>query len=220
MAGALIGATITDIPEAPIVDRHYIEHEADRMWAIGEGRRVPNFPYPSLMTWAPPRSQTDAVGTVEDGLAVAGLGPITSREEVVAESGKNDSGWGWVGVWFGQRLLIKQRARPTPLQQSQRVSATTHYRTASLLDGPASEQDLHAGANSRLPEGASNIRQTPPRTLHRITDEVISAGFEPDVLGRALLELAEREDGIELAAQFAAIIAKARLTRLDRDRKR
>jgi ADP-ribosylglycohydrolase len=235
MAGALIGATITRTPEAPIVDRDYIEHEADRMWAIGEGRPVPNFPYPSLMYWTPPRSQTDCVGTTEDGLAVAGLGPITRHDKVVAGSGKNESGWGWVDIWFGQRLLIKQRAHPTPLQQSQRVSATTQYRTASLLDQPEDEpreQPVKPAARpvprpSEQPDISSSAQtdgqakaDKDPRTLHVLTDEVINSGFDPIIVGRALLELAERSDGIELSGQFAAIITKARMTRLDRDRLR
>lgn len=235
MAGALVGATLTEGPDVPLVDRDYIEHEADRMWAIGEGHSVPNFPYPSLMSWTPPRSQTDCVGTTADGLAVAGLGPITRDEEVVAGSGKNDSGWGWVDVWFGQRLLIKQRAHPIPLQQSQRVSATTQYRTASLLDEPEDEprgQPVKPTAqpvprSSEQPDVGSSLQTDgqakaarAPRTLHVITDEVINSGFDPTIVGRALLELADRSNGIELSGQFATIITKARMTRLDRDRPR
>lgn len=235
MAGALIGATITQVPQAPIADQEYIEHEADRMWAIGESRSVPNFPYPSLMSWTPPRNQTDCVGTTDDGLAVAGLGPITRQEELVGGSGKNDGGWGWIDVWFGQRLLIKQRAHPTPLPQSQQVSANTRYRTPSLLDPPADDghkkPDILGPEQTLRPSGrddaaASMHRGREPktapatRTLHAITDEVIDSGFDPIVVGRALLELAERDDGIELSGQFATIIAKARMTRLDRDRRR
>lgn len=58
------------------------------------------------------------------------------------------------------------------------------------------------------------------RTLHQITDEVIATGFEPEVVGRALLEIAEREDGIEVAGQYASILAKALLSRKDRNRRK
>jgi hypothetical protein len=59
-----------------------------------------------------------------------------------------------------------------------------------------------------------------PRTVHEITDAVIAADFAPEAIGRGLLELADRRHGVELAGQYAAILAKARLSRLDRQRRR
>jgi hypothetical protein len=55
--------------------------------------------------------------------------------------------------------------------------------------------------------------------MHQITDEVISSGFDPHAVGLALLKLADRDDGIERAGDYAAIIAKAHLSRRDRSRR-
>ncbi|HEV2727454.1 MAG TPA: hypothetical protein VGV34_04115, partial [Solirubrobacterales bacterium] len=66
--------------------------------------------------------------------------------------------------------------------------------------------------------GAERSRQ--PATLHQITDEVIATGFDPAAVGRALIELAERDNGIEAASSYAGILAKAILSRRDREQPR
>jgi ADP-ribosylglycohydrolase len=223
MTGALLGATREEGPDIQPLDGAYIEREAERMWAIGEQRQAPSFPYPSIMTWSAPRSQIDCLCTDDGGLAVAGLGPAEATgNEIHAGSGNKANAWEWVDLWFGQRILIKRRARPNPLQESQRVSSAPQYVTDSLLDAAPREP---RGASRSQPGGARPARSTehelnPRRTLHQITDEVIASGFNPETIGLGLLEIAEREDGIELAGQYAGILAKARLTRLDRDRRR
>jgi hypothetical protein len=228
MTGALIGATLDEGPHLPLTDRSYIEREADRMWAISEQRQVSSFPYPAIMTWSPPRSQLDCRGLAGERLAAAGLGPASEQGEILAESGKADGAWGWADLWFGQRVLIKRRTRPKPLPESQIVSPDQRYVTASLLDAPprssrdrGQEAAARPGLARRPPQGdgESDESRRKPRTLHRITDEVIATGFDPAAVGRGLLELADREDGIELAGQYASIVAKARLSRRDRDRR-
>lgn len=224
MAGAILGATSDEIPEVPIADRAYLEREGERMWAIGAGRRAPNFPYPSITTWSPPRSQLDSLGTAAAGLSVAGLGPaVVHGDEILAGSENRTGALGWIDLWFGQRVLIKRRPRPNPLQESQLVSALPQYTTGSLRDA-----ELRASPQSRPSRQLSlsdepSTEQRPAkrrRTLHEITDEVIGKGMTAEAIGDGFLEVAEREDGIELAAQYASIVAKARLTRIDRERRR
>ena len=225
MAGAILGATVGEDPDVQLADRRYIEREAERMWAIAERPKTPSFPYPSIVTWAAPRSQIDCLGTVADGLAVAGLGPVAGEnQEILGGSGNGPGAWSWVDLWFGQRVLIKRRARPNPLPESQNVPAAQPYATASLLDAP--HRDVRT---ARPAQPATSGSETPSkghaptrarRTLHEITNDVIASGFDPAAVGLGLLEVADREDGIELAGQYAAILAKARLTRIDRDRQR
>lgn len=226
MAGAIAGAVAAEDPDLPLLERPYIAREAERIWAIGENRLVPSFPYPSIMTWAPPRSQVDCLGLAGDGTALAGLGPVQGSEEITPGSGKSPGGWGWADLWFGQRILVKQRPRPKSLPKSQIVNPDSQYVTASLLDAPPRPARTrgHGGDIGRPHlqdaaelEGASHRRS---KTLHQITDEVIATGFEPEVVGQALLEIAEREDGIEVAGQYASILAKALLSRRDRGRRK
>ncbi|HVD41096.1 MAG TPA: ADP-ribosylglycohydrolase family protein [Solirubrobacterales bacterium] len=214
MAGAIVGATVDEEPEMPLLDRPYVASEAERLWAIGEGRQVPSFPYPSIMTWSPPHSQIDCLGQAEGGLGLAGLGLVRISEVLSAGSGKSDDEWVWADLWFGQRLLVKRRAHPKPLSESQLVNPDNRYATASLLDAPVRlpRQPTQAqGRSSSQPLGTA-------RTVHQITDEVIGTGFDPEAVGHALIELAERDDGIEAANQYASIVAKAILSRRDRQR--
>ncbi|HET8955689.1 MAG TPA: ADP-ribosylglycohydrolase family protein [Solirubrobacterales bacterium] len=214
MAGALAGATVEDEPDLPLVERPYIIREAERLWAISEGLEVPSFPYPSIMTWTPPRSQIDCVGTVGKELALAGLGPIQAVEEIPAGSGKTSDRWSWGDLWFGQRVLLKHRPRPKSLPESQIVNRDDRYINASLLDAPP--RPVRSRARDR--DEISVRRQAQPPTLHQITDEVIATGFDPTAVGHALISLAERDDGIEAAGQYASIISKALLSRRDRHR--
>jgi hypothetical protein len=218
MAGALLGSTLTEGPPATIADQTYFEREAQRLFVIGEQCQAASFPYPGLVKWTPPRNALDCLGANDAGLALAGLGPAHDRDEVFAGSGKNAGAWSWVDLWFGQRILAKRRPRPNPLPSSQLVNPTQEYITESLLDAPPRAEPRERQPIPTTPEPSHAAAQ--PRTLHVITDEVIASAFRPDDVGAALLELAERDDGIEAASQFAAIVAKARLSRRDRDRRK
>jgi hypothetical protein len=222
MAGALAGATIEDEPEMTLVERTYISREAERCWAIGAGKSVPSFPYPSIMNWTPPRYQVDCVAEAADGLAVAGLGSFHQSQEKPAASDNSDDEWTWGDLWFGQRILVKRRSRPKPLAQSQLVNSNDRYLTASLLDAPPRGRRNDASPRRRGPviRGKENdVVELRALTLHEITDEVIASGFNPELVGQALISLAERDDGIELSGQYAAILAKALLSRRDRGRR-
>lgn len=221
MAGALTGATIHDEPEMELVERSYICREAERLWAIGAGKSVPSFPYPSIMNWTPPRYQVDCVAESDDGLAVAGLGPFRQSQEKPAGSDNSADEWIWGDLWFGQRILVKRRPRPKPLAQSQLVTPNDTYLTASLLDAaPRNGRNLATSPRrDREDSGAGRNGIRSDLTLHEITDEVIAGGFDPEMVGQALIALSERDDGIELSGQYAAILAKALLSRRDRGRR-
>lgn len=221
MTGALLGAAHpqTELP-GPLADRRYIEHEADRMFALSDGRPVIPFPHPDLRRWQAPRTQSDALALADAGhSAVSGLGPARAAdEEIYASSGNGAMAWQWVDLWFGQRLLIKRREHIAELQPDAVVEPVDAYLAQQTLDykPPLDERTDH-GRVGREPERTSRANR---RTLHELTDEAIAAGFDPQLLGRHLLELSESDDGIERATQYAAVIAKARLTRRDRHRMR
>jgi hypothetical protein len=55
--------------------------------------------------------------------------------------------------------------------------------------------------------------------VHDMTDKAIQSGFDPEIIGNQLLALTDRDDGVEMAVAYTAILAKARLSRRDRDRR-
>ena len=222
MAGAILGALGVDPPAGDIADRRYIEHEADRMFALASGEGVEQFPHPDLRRWQPPKSQSDALGMAEDGrLHLAGLGPAEPASEVHATSGKNAPGWQWVDLWFGQRVLAKRRQHPPTLDQSQLTMPSDAYITSSLLDDTAyaraADSDEVAIVDRRVEQLRSET--TSSRSLHDLTNEAIRSGFEPSVIGQHMIELSARDDGVELSVAYAAILAKALMSRRDVQRR-
>jgi ADP-ribosylglycohydrolase len=227
MAGAIGGATVDELPDGPIADRTYIEREAERMWAISAESRTPNFPYPSLVGWTAPKALLDSIGTRPgEDLVIAGLGPARRLTDIPGNSEDRNAAWSWLELWFGQRILAKHRPHPTPLPSSQTVESTQSYVTTSLLDALPQAAPATPASNVSAPQadgdeeqhettGTTRIEQT----MHQITDDIISGGFDPHAVGLALLELADRDDGIERAGDYAAIIAKAHLSRRDRSRR-
>lgn len=220
MAGAIIGAAIGSEPPHPVADRQYITSEADRMWALAHGQETERFPHPDLRRWQPPRSQSDALVMSRHEYQLCGLGPLVpASDKVGATSGKNAASWQWFDLWFGQRVLVKRRARPPALPASSVVRPVQAYSTPTLLD--VAQYDITgSGAEDRELVATSDSTRPPrARSLHELTDEAISGGFDARVIGSHLLELSQRDDGIEKASMYAAVIAKARLSRRDRDRR-
>lgn len=123
MAGALLGAVAdADPPQAPL-DAALIESEAARLYALGEGARIPSFPHPDPLLWEPPRSLSDAVGLLDGETAVAGLGSADALGGVIEGQGKQPGLWQWLTTEYGQRLLAKRRATLRELPDGARPRA-------------------------------------------------------------------------------------------------
>lgn len=208
MAGAIIGATGIGEPPQSLPDSDYIRSEADRMSAIAHGVDAPTFPHPDLRRWLPPRTQSDALGLSAGAPAVAGLGPCSPRSEKFATSASATVVWQTVDLWFGQQILVKARSRPPELEPSQGVRPTERYMTPSLLEAASAE-----------PRPPSQVDPQRPMSVHDMTDKAIQSEFDPKIIGNQLLALADRDDGVEMAVAYTAILAKARLSRRDRDRR-
>jgi len=210
MAGALVGPRAGESLPGPVADLEYVMLEADRMAVLAQRELVGTFPYPDLLEWSSPKTAADCVGLGEREPHMAGLGPAEPTHEEFGGTGKGAFTWQWLGLWFGQHILAKRRLHPKPLPSSQRVHASREYVTPSLwaLD--------KKGEINQLPKGVDPAGSSP--NLHQLTDEAIASNFDPVVIGRALLALAEKSTGIEDSVAFAAIIAKAKKTRSDRGR--
>ena len=250
MAGALLGSLAENDPDEAIQDADYIAHEAGRMSAIAEGRGAAPFPSVDLLSWIPPRTQSDVVGYQGDVLGLAGLGPATKAGPSWGARGREPVKFEWLKLWFGQQVLAKSRVEPSPLPSHAVVTPSPDYQAPSsgvVLAPKAAPRPSRSQAPGKPPRDSSpapttnprrvvdpaqaslpteDSRRPPPdqakllaavaasRSMHELTDIVIRSGFDPEIVGAGLLKSIDGvETGIERGGAYAAIIAKARMSR-------
>jgi ADP-ribosylglycohydrolase len=203
LAGALLGGTGLPLPPGPLLDSDYIVAEAERMVSISERQPAANFPHPDPLKWRPPSSLADAVGTVNSGLGVAGLGPVDSTDGQYEIAGKNPTLYQWLTLAHGQTILIKRRPEPKPLPA-----------TALPLERPA-----HASPNGSAPrqvalfdeeQGRAEADAAEAAGFDAALERVIASGFDERVVGHEILSLAARS--VAQASQLASAIAAAHRT--------
>lgn len=218
MSGAIIGAAVDEYPPGEICDKTYIEEEASRLCAISHEQKTKSFTYPDLLKWNVSSVQSDFVGTEHGRLAVSGLGYVEPLGTSYEQKGKNGAVWQWLQLATGQQIFAKRRLKPVvipitnlPLQVEKEHAIRQHSEgapQASLFDIERKKEVQHLVPQKQL------------LTLDQATKQAINSGFDPAVIGRMLLEFSERNDGIELAMGFSAIIAKARRVRIDQEERR
>jgi hypothetical protein len=200
LTGALLGATGLPLPPGPLLDSEYIVAEAERMVSVSEQQPTANFPHPDPLKWRPPSSLADAVGTVNGGLGVAGLGPVHSTDRQYEIAGKRPTLYQWLTLAYGQTILIKRRPDPKPLPA-----------TALPLERPA-----QASPNGNPPRqealfdeerGRAEARTAEATGFDAALERVIASGFDERVVGHEILSLAAKS--VAQASQFAAAVAVA-----------
>jgi ADP-ribosylglycohydrolase len=216
MAGAIAGAFAGSAPGGELLDHDYIVLESERMAQVLYGRRTDSFPYPYMLDWAPPKSASDSIGDVEGRPMMAGLGSIDAISEEHGPEQPSDALWQWFDLWYGQRVLGKRRVRPRSLPRSQRVTQLSTYLAPGVahVQTHPEQQTLLLDEVHRTNEVVSAVP-----TLHEMTDVVIGSGFDARTIGEGLLRAAQWH-GVEGAIAFSSIVAKAQLSRSDRERRR
>ncbi len=215
IAGAMIGAVSSIRPPTEIMDYAYIESEANRLHSVCTGSKSSSFRYPDLMSWSPPKAQSDAVGQVNSGLFVNGLGEAHAVGEKLQGQGKDSGAWQWLKLDFGQTILAKLRTNPgvvppTNLPNSERPKGRQMEKTINT----SSQAPLFpSGPVARTSEGYPSRS---PRPLDDLTSEAIRSDFDPATIGRHILFLSEHPNGIELAIAYVAIVSKAKKARAGR----
>ena len=227
MAGALLGGVSDRIPDWPLQDCGYIAKEALRVAAISRGETQESFPYPDLGHWNPPIRQYASVARSNGGMAIAGLGQLNPQG---TEYSTNDTVWQWFELPFGQTILAKRKAvvkgsvastqLPGSIQSIDR-QRTREQVSRSTAQGerpaigelfPEDRGDDEVGKSRDSRSRHDNWRRS-SGTLDTWTDEVISSGFDDNVLGRMLNRCIDESMSVESAVSFASIIAKAKLAR-------
>lgn len=230
MAGALVGATRPEGPPGVILDEDYIVREARRCAALARGEIVEDFPHPDVVDWQAPRTLANAVGRGPEGLMVAGLGGAEEMSEIIeGTSSRDDGGWQWLALWFGQTVLAKRRrdleqlspgalprARPMRLALDDPQPTLDDISEPALTAGSMRADD--AIAPPPEPEHSAAPRSAePPTTVYAALELVKSSGFDPKQIGSIVLALLESDAGIERAAAFLGALAEAYGATRDRD---
>ncbi len=219
MAGAILGVVADNPPEGRLLDLNYIEKEAIRLYRISIGESTESFSYPDLLKWQPPNTQQDAVGLINDSLALAGLGVVQKKGKAFESRGKDDAVWQWLELDFGQSVICKRRLHPMPMQVSNYPQKPMPPKTMpSIVKGSESKSHTpeqpflfksDVGEKKQNEKGKSNNS-----TVNEMTKEAINSGFDETTIGRHFLQLAEQPDGIEKAIVYAGIVIKAKMARL------
>ena len=218
MAGALLGAVSDCEPAWEIQDRAYLEEEARRLARVALGQDQRTFTYPDVSSWQPPTSQSDAVVRFNDGLALAGLGPLVPRSE---EYHSGNAAWQWFELPFGQTVLAKRRVENTVLIGEDQMPGEPRLSTrAGRRNEPDEQQnrfafnEIRTGADYRR---SANTRPPLPQRefpgIDEATDMIISSGFDDATLGRLIKQCIDETESIELTVSLSSIVAKARLAR-------
>lgn len=219
LAGAILGAVTSSPTHEDIQDRDYITREAQRMATLSTGQPTETFGYPDLLYWKPPAHLVDSIGLMDGQVTVAGLG--TARQSGSLFSARSQGiAWQWLQLDFGQTIAAKRRMELQPLRREQwpakalppKAKPSQHSHERRDRSPGAEQQSLPF--DTHLPDQQMQKMDRSFDVLDRLTDDVIRSNFDPALIGRHLLWLAEQSHGIELSVAYAAIVAKARSARL------
>jgi ADP-ribosylglycohydrolase len=210
MTGALVGPTVLAGPPGPILDQQYIASEANRMIAVGEGQPTRSFPHPDPIKWKPPRSLSDAVGTVNGELAVAGLGPVVDADGEYPVDSKDLAVYQWMTLAHGQTVLIKRRRDLAPLPDG--ALQVERPIRAAANGSPANQAALFNDQVASPP--SRRLIGSVGGDLGEALERVIAADFDPEVIGDEMLRFAVvPEQGLERSSEFAVAVAATYRTR-------
>jgi len=209
MAGAIIGSITREIPPGDIRDIAYIEDEALRLSSIGQGKSTKSFTYPDLLKWNAPSTQSNFVGMVNGRLAVSGLGYAKAVGTPYFEKGKDGNIWEWLQLEFGQHILAKRRSQHFNIPITNLPLTHSDLKLSNVKD--KSGQEIQKPLFDYVNEKKSNALASKKHiSINEAIKQVIGSGFNPTIIGRLLLELSDRDNGIEHAIGFSAIVAKLR----------
>ncbi|MFZ6757570.1 ADP-ribosylglycohydrolase family protein [Undibacterium sp. Ji50W] len=203
MAGALIGSVSETAPNCEIQDAEYIRKEARRLYLIGSGKKQSSFKYPDLLTWVPPKNQSDAWIEIDEKPNLSGLGEIVPFNSSFSSEKGNELMWQWCLLPFGQTVLAKRRRNQINTPYPRKIGAA--------IESSASQ----AKKTPHIIERALTPNST-ELNIDVCTQLCIQSGFDAKIIGETLLSLATEPNGIERCIAFSAIIAKAKIARSKR----
>lgn len=207
MAGAILGLLASESPQGELMDKGYIIAQAERIANISSRETALDTNYPNLLTWKPPKTQQDSVVVGDNGLEVLVLGKVTHEGEKFETSPSQHYLWQWLELESGQSVLAKRRRKPAKILRSQR----------SLPPEPATAfQSVKKDGAKQLSLVEHYERHRSPPNLDDLTRIAIESKFDAKTIGEHLLLVSSLPNGVEHAIAYSAIIAKARLARIQK----
>jgi len=140
MAGAILGAISNEPPRGAVLDEEYVVFEASRMNRINRKEDVETFVYPDLFAWHPPKTQLDAVGRIDAGLALAGLAKAREIGPPLESRKKEDAVWQWLRLEFGQSCLCKATRNTKCVSRRERASSLHNRHKGGIFNLPSHPQ--------------------------------------------------------------------------------
>ena len=250
MAGALIGAANPEARYlGPVQDEECIRAEAERLYHLSQGRKVFSFKYPDMLYWQPPRAMMDLLTSSNNSYTLEGLGQVSPIGKPYSGSQKNTA-WQWFKLASGQSLLVRFRAEMQPgstavaglqvdtvdmfdqsnepddfveMVGSPRPSEVPPSLPNATDSKPAAVKELVVKLEQGIDLAEDELErigvQVSSIDLDYLTSEAIK-GFDPQVIGRHLLLLAEQPNAISLSIAYTSIVVKARAARLKHNNRR
>ena len=225
MAGAVLGAVTEVDPPTELLDGPLIRSEADRMVALAGSAERPGHRYPDLLRWSPPRTQADALLRDEDGLYVAGLGPIIRTIDEPVAAAQGPFVWRWAELALGQTVFIKSRHDvPTVHREKPRIREAEgvgpdHNEALSMTASqarPRVDRPKEPTPRSGFVPGESGSRTTP---LQRTTSSarpldlagailyVVRQGLDDRAIGYTVRRVTREGTPEQVAAFLAELLS-------------
>jgi ADP-ribosylglycohydrolase len=202
MVGALVGAITDEYPRYEIQDAEYIIEEAQRIYRMRNGKQK-SFRYPDLLTWTPPKNQSDAWRETTEFPVLAGLGKLSLLGSPFFSTKGNETMWQWCTLPFGQTVLAKRRANSRVEKAPESSSLKSDSPQKRITAKPLEVDHAEVG----LPQLVDQM------SIKEYAQLCIRSDFDAKKIGEGLLFFASGDHGVENAVGFAAIIAMARMSR-------
>jgi hypothetical protein len=195
-------------------DREYIEQEALRLHRVSRSQGDRSFGYPDLRSWRPERAAIDAIIRTDEGLILNGIARATLCSDPLLES--DGTSLQWLRLNFGQTILAKMREAPRSVADvsahvirervpnaSDRAVNRPTKRLPDLFSSPGNQVDRLPSPSSRSAASDDN--------LNTLLERVIASGFDPLIVGKAILQQAidERNDFVERGIALTSTILTA-----------
>jgi ADP-ribosylglycohydrolase len=224
MAGAILGAVAEAPPTGEIQDRNYLTEEALRSHLISQGQDGNTFQYPDLLHWCPPRTQQDAVVLINGHLSVLGLGRVATEGKQYFRNRRDGACWQEIVLQNNQTVVIKRKKKLAEVSVDGLETLFTDGRKKPGIAKAITEQpSLFVPPRREQPTQIAplkSLRRLDAKDLDAMTAEAIRSGFNAELIGKQILEIAASSGGIEKAIAYVAIIVKAKVVRASKEASR
>ncbi|QCI15511.1 ADP-ribosylglycohydrolase family protein [Pseudomonas putida] len=227
-----------------IQDEPYIRMEANRLFNISQGATERTFSYPDTLYWQAPRAVIDTLTISDGQYVLQGFGSVSPSGQRFKGRQKGvtwqwfGTSWGQsLLVRMRAELGLDSEAVDKTVERDKNIADLFDYQSddseveseLSVLDADVA-YDAEAVVPNFIAQSSYGDNQQevaidvlseediiPGETvaidIDALSSEAIKS-FDPELIGRHLLLIAEHPNGVTLATGYASIVAKARATRL------